>query len=205
MKKVFLVMMLAVMALSPVFADGDYRDPNIPKAPGGMWLWDGSKWYPATRNASGALVVEAEVSIGSLSVSVPPSFLDSSDVATSAVLTSTGKVPVDLGTAEVTMSPLKATLFTKYTVQLGTGTPTSLYNEVSPGVGDLVLIQCRAGNCYIGGTTDTAASLQASGHKLEAGESFPIFRHSGQEACDINMVGDSTSVATISIFLISEQ
>jgi hypothetical protein len=119
--------------------------------------------------------------------------------------TDTRRLPVDLGTAEVTMAPLKVVDWAHYSATIATNSVSTLESILgSTPINNPVLIQCRTGAVYIGGSTETAAALQAGGHKLNVDDSFPIYR-SGHASADIGIVADSAAVATISIFIATEQ
>lgn len=172
------------------------------------------------------LPVDAEVSVGSISVSVDPAFKTSGGVATSAVLTATGRVPVDAGTISTTPSfvdnagvatssplydgkvhtyqaPLGVSTVSHYAGQVGTGAVT-LISTLAGGMNNnsSYLIQCRSGTIYIGGSTEAYTDIKNGGHKLEAGEALPIFR-CGAVDMDLGLVAD-TSVATVSITIFVE-
>ena len=136
-----------------------------------------------TVSDSNPLPVDAEVSVGSLSVSVDPAFKNGAGVATSAILTPEGRVPVDAGTISTTpsfvddagaassspllygkvqtvSSPLKISGIIASAKTIATDSVTTLYSICAPDAGKLVLLQCRTGTIYVGDPTDTAADIK---------------------------------------------
>ncbi len=65
---------------TPPTAAPAIRNPNVPRIPGGMWLWDSATgiWYPASGNASGVMqftgnfsVINSTGILGTATLSIP--------------------------------------------------------------------------------------------------------------------------------------